>query len=221
MEAFKYIRYFFYLATNWNPGIALHIMQQEIAGEKKFGIHTTGADELKKLQHKGIDITHATIYMPASYDILEDIFNHLDSKSIKHFIDIGCGKGRALCVAAFHGIKKVSGIDFSKEFCEEARENLLKVQQKFPLLQYSIRNNDAFYYDIPSDADCIFLFNPFDETIMSGVVENIEISLKNNPREITLIYLNPVNKELFTNAGFKQTYHTKKLKYLEGCVLKR
>ena len=29
--------------------------------------HTTGADELKNLAKKGIDISHATIYMPVSY----------------------------------------------------------------------------------------------------------------------------------------------------------
>lgn len=221
MQAFKFIRYFFFLATNWNLRIAWHITQQEIKGEKKYGITSTGADELRKLKDKGIDIRHATIYMPTSYDMLEDLFQQLNSNSIHHFIDIGCGKGRVLCVAAYHGIKKLTGIDFSKEFCDEAIENLEHVKQTFPHLQYTIKNNDAFYYDIPGDADCLFFFNPFDESIMSGVVENIEISLENNPRDIMVVYLNPLNKKLFTNIGFKQTYYTKKLNYLEGCILKR
>lgn len=221
MQAFRFIRYFFYLATNWNLRIAWHITKEEIKGEKKYGISSTGVDELKKLGDKGIDISHATVYMPASYDMLEDLFLQLNSNFIHHFIDIGCGKGRVLCVAAYHGIKKLAGVDLSIEFCDEAVKNLEQVKQTFPHLQYTIKNNDAFYYDIPVDADCIFFFNPFDETIMSGVVKNIEISLKNNPREITVVYLNPLNKELFTKIGFKQIYHIKKLNHLEGCIMKR
>jgi hypothetical protein len=77
MALFTYIRYFFYLAYNWNLRIAIHIIQKEIKGENKYGIRTTGADELHGLEKKGIDISHATIYMPASYDMLEDIFTEV------------------------------------------------------------------------------------------------------------------------------------------------
>ena len=94
-----------------------------------------------------------------------------------HFLDIGCGKGRALCVAAYHGFNKVTGIDFSKGLCLEAEKNLTQTKLQIPKLHYKIYTNDAFYFEIPTDVDCIFLFNPFDEIIMSGVVENIIVSL--------------------------------------------
>ncbi|MEJ7625383.1 MAG: class I SAM-dependent methyltransferase [Ferruginibacter sp.] len=221
MHLLLVIRYFFYLAMNWNFRIAFHITKEELRGEKKYGIQSTGADELKTLDNAGIDITHATIYMPASYDMLENIFNQLDCESVKHFIDIGCGKGRVLCVAAHFGMKKISGIDFSKEFCARAKLNIEKVKTNLPHLQYKIHNNDAFYYDIPPDADCIFFFNPFDKVIMSGVINNINTSLEEYPRAMTIIYLNPMSKELFIAIGFKEIYHVKKLNYLEGCILKR
>lgn len=219
MHSLRFIRYFLYLAINWDIPVAWHIITQERKGEKKYGINTTGADELKKLRDKGIDTSHATIYMPASYDLLEDIFQQLNMGSFQHFVDIGCGKGRALSVGAFYGVKKVTGVDFSKDLCNAAVKNLENIKTALPGLQYSIQNNDAFYYEIEDDTDCIFFFNPFDETIMSGVVQNILTSLQNNPRKITLIYLNPLNKELFTQAGFKEIYHTKKLRYLEGSIL--
>ena len=82
MRFFTYIKYFFYLASNWNLRIAWHILDKEIKGEKKYGIQTTGADELKKLEAKGIDISHATIYMPASYDLLETVFTELKQKEL-------------------------------------------------------------------------------------------------------------------------------------------
>jgi len=201
------------------------MIRQEIAGEKKYGINTTGADELFKLEKQGIDISHATIYMPVSYTLLEEAFKQLNtstllnSKPLNHFLDIGCGKGRALCVAAHQGFKKVTGLDFARDLCEAAKENLESTKQKIPELDYKIINNDAFYFEIPDDVDCIFLFNPFDEIIMSGVVNNILKSLQNNPREISIIYVNPLHKELFLKAGYKETWYIKKMKYLEACIL--
>ncbi len=221
MKLFSYIKYFFYLAYNWNIRIAWHIIMQEIAGEKKYGINTTGADELKKLENKGIDITHATIYMPVSYTFLEEIFQQLPASVRDHFLDIGSGKGRALCIAAHHGFKKVTGIDFSKELCDAAKDNLAITKQKIPALQYDIINNDAFYFEIPADVDCIFFFNPFDEIIMSGVADNILNSLQHHPRKVYIIYVNPLHKEFFTSQGFKETWHSKKMKYLEAVILEK
>ncbi len=219
IKFFRYIKYFFYLVYNWNIKIAAHILLQEIKGEKKYGITTSGADELKSLEEKGIEIDHSTIYMPVSYDLLEEICLHAPEGSKSHFLDIGCGKGRALCVAAQHGFKKVTGIDFSKDLCADAEKNLILTKQKFPGLQYRVFNNDAFYFEIPEDVDCIFMFNPFDDVIMSGVAQNILESFEANPRTITLIYVNPLYKQELLEVGFKQIYHAQKLKYLEAVIL--
>jgi SAM-dependent methyltransferase len=218
----KYIKYFFYIAFNWNLSIAWRIIWQETRGEKKYGIHTTGADELKIMEKKGIDISHATIYMPVSYPLLEELFDQLkllNNKPPCHFLDIGCGKGRAVCIAAYHGFGKVTGIDFAKELCIDAEKNLALTKQNFPSLEYHIINNDAFYFEIPADVDCIFLFNPFDEVILSAVVQNIIISLNEHPRNLYIMYVNPLHKEQFIKAGFKSVYHYKKMKYLEAEIL--
>jgi SAM-dependent methyltransferase len=219
MKFLNYLKYFFYLAFNWNFKIAVHIILQEIKGEKKYGINTTGADELKLLEKKGIDIDHATIYMPVSYDLLEELCPHLLQGSNSHFLDIGCGKGRALCVAAHHGFSKVTGIDFSKELCAVAEKNIAATKNKLTNVEYKIINNDAFYFEIPEDVNCIFMFNPFDDVIMSGVAENILESFEKTPRTITLIYVNPLYKDELLQVGFKQIYHTQKLKYLEAVIL--
>jgi SAM-dependent methyltransferase len=219
MHFFTYIKYFFYLARKWDIKIAKHILLHEIKGEKKYRITTTGADELQSLEKKGIEIDHATIYMPASYDLLEEVFEQIKKTGHQHFLDIGCGKGRILSVAAHHGFNKVTGIDFSKAFCNAAEKNLAVTKKTFPYLQYKIINNDAFYFEIPNDVDCIFMFNPFDEVIMDAVAENILESFEINPRTITLIYANPMYKEELLEVGFTEIYHTQKLIYLEAIIL--
>ena len=218
-KLFSYIKYFFFLTFKWNIKIAVHILMQEIKGEKKYGIATTGADELRALEEKGIDIDHSAIYMPVSYDVLDDIFQQLNIKNSGHFLDIGCGKGRAMCVAAHKGFNRVTGIDLSKELCIAAEENLAITRKHCTALQYKIINNDAFYFEIPNDVDCIFMFNPFDDLIMDAVAENILESFEINPRSITLVYANPLYKQELLNVGFKEIYYTQKMEYLEALIL--
>jgi 16S rRNA G966 N2-methylase RsmD len=214
----KFLKYFLYIATNWNIPIAWHILRNEIRGEKKYGINTTGADNLKNLEKKGIDISHATIYMPVSYDVLEQFFEEVKLETFNHFLDIGCGKARAMCVAASYGINKISGIELSKDLFIAAKENIATTKEKYPTTNFEIYNNDAFYFDIDDDVDCIFMFNPFDETIMSGVMENIETSLENNPRVMTIIYINPLEKHVLQEWGYEEVFYSKKMYYLEGSV---
>ncbi len=219
MKIFSFIQYFFYLGINWNWKIAFHILLHEIKGEKKYSINTTGWDELKKTRAAGIDISHATMYMPANFLLLEEVFAKLPLEKRNHFLDIGCGKGRALCVAAYMGFKKVTGIDFSNEFCIIAEENLQQTKSKYPLLDYSVINKDAATIEIPADVDCIFLFNPFDQFIMKKVAKNIQESYRKNPRNIFIIYLNPLHKKELIQIGFKEFYYTIKMKLLEALIL--
>ena len=217
MRAIPYLKYFFYIAWHWNPFIAFHIVYHEIKGEKQYGINTIGIDNLESLDSHQLD--HATIYMPAIYSMLEVVFAKTNITRFSHLLDIGCGKGRAICVAAAKGCKKVSGIDFSKELCMDALQNITIIQQKQPALLAKIINSDAFTYTIPNDVDCIFLFNPFDDFLMEGVVRNIQRSLVFAPRKLTIIYANPLSKALFEEAGFKETFHSKKMRCIEVSVL--
>jgi SAM-dependent methyltransferase len=221
MKLFTYIKYFYFLLDNWDLKIAWYMIREEIRGERKYRINTTGEDELQNLEEKGIDTSHAHIYMPVNFALLEAVFDQLKRgpQTRNHFLDIGCGKGRALCMAAHYGFGKVTGLDFSKELCNMAEDNLTRTAKKFRALKYKVVNNDAFYYGIPEDADCIFLFNPFDEIITSAVVNNIFDSLEANPRKIRVIYVNPLHKELFLNAGYKETWHMQKLRYIEAVIL--
>ena len=62
MKLLNYIQYFCYLGLNWNWKLAATLILQEVKGEKKYGINTTGSDELKTLTKSGIDTSHATIH---------------------------------------------------------------------------------------------------------------------------------------------------------------
>ncbi len=219
MRTIAFIRYYFYLGINWNWKIATILLRQEIWGEKRYGINTTGADELKKLTEKGIDISHATIYMPVSYALLETIFNQIPATPRNHFLDIGSGKGRAICMAAYNGFRKISGVDFSKELCEIAAQNTIAVQQKFPAIQFAVANKNILDYDIPGDVDCIFLFNPFDEMMTLKVADAVKKNLEFDPRFVQIIYANPLYKKAFEDVGFTEVFYSKTMNYFEVSIL--
>ena len=49
-------------------------------------------------------------------------------------------------------------------------------------------------------------------------MENIETSLENNPRVMTIIYINPLEKHVLQEWGYEEIFHSKKMHYLEGSV---
>ena len=215
-----YIRYFLYLAWNWNIRIAFFVLYHEIHGERKYGLKTIGIDHLENVETE--DIEHASIYQPINYFTAEKLFDRVSLEQKQGtFLDLGCGKGRALGIAANYGFKNIIGVDFSESLCKNAEATAAIVQQKFRDVAINIICANAAFYKIPDHVNTIFLFNPFDEFIMQDVLRNIEESLYEKPRLLTILYANPVLKSLFLEAGFTETFYFKKLTYLEGAVLQK
>lgn len=215
----RYFSYFIFLLRNWNISLALHLIRSEWAGAKKYDIHSTEVLSLKQMRAHGIDTTHAMFYMPAAYDLLERAFAYMRQEAITDVTDLGCGMGRPLCVAAHYGFKRLTGVDVYPALCAQAEKNLIRTKEKFPGIEYTIICGDAGDYPIPTDTHCIFLFNPFDETIMQKVALQISKSLT-HPRPFYIIYLNALHSEHFTSMGFQRVYHHTEKVYLELSIYK-
>ncbi len=199
--------------------MAWFTVYHEIRGEKKYNINTSKIEDVKKLSIKGDNIEHAELYQGANYYLLEKVFDHLQTiETNQSILDFGCGKGRVLTVAAYYGFSKITGVEFAKELCDVARKNIIPVQQKFPQKIFNVIYANAVDYKIEKDTNVFFFFNPFDEVVMLSVAKNILLSLKENPREAYVVYINPVHKEIFMSAGFEQIYHFEKLKYIQASV---
>lgn len=206
------------MALKWEWSIARYVIIAEIRGEREYGIDTTGYDNLKALEKAGIDIYSATLYMPAVYPLLEECLGLVPISNRNHLVDIGCGKGRALCVAAAMGYQQLTGIDISEKLCKEAVKNLRITKHKYPSIQFEISSINALDFTIPNTVDSIFLFNPFDGSIMQEVVANLLNSLEQYPRTIYIIYLNPIHKKYFLRAGFQEVHYTRTRLYLEASI---
>lgn len=219
MRILNYLYYFYYFSLNWNPAFAWYLLRDEIRGEKKYHINTTGIDHLSHLRKKGIDTSHAADYMPAPFELLETVLTRVQSLGLSHFLDLGCGKGRTLCVATRYGFPIVEGIEFSKSFCIAAEKNLEHSTRDLQGIKWKIIHNDAYYTDIPDGVDCIFLNNPFDDFLIEKVIQLIDESLKRAPRKLYVVYMTPVHKEVFLKKGYKVSAAFNPRKYLEAVIL--
>ena len=214
-----YIRYFFYLAINWGFPLAFFIIRKEVAGEKKYGIRTTGIDDLTTSMDV-IEREHASIYQPVNFYTAERLFQSINAQDLTGtFLDIGCGKGRVLAMAAAYGFKDIIGVDFSAQLCYDARKLSEKVEPKYRSACITVECEDARYYVIPEIVSVIFLFNPFDDLVMQDFLKQVSATLYRKPRKLKVLYANPQCKKQWLDAGFKEVDFFKKMKFLEGSVL--
>jgi hypothetical protein len=222
MKTFQYIKYFFYIAFNWSFRLAWFTTKNEIRGERYYEINTTGVDNLKRYMVEPAEREHAENYQGTGYFQLEKVLDFLAQCQLDKsspMIDFGSGKGRVLCVAAHYGFRNIRGIEMVKELCKIAEDNLENVRKKYPNTDFQVINKNASDYIIPADAAIFFFFNPFDRVMMHKVVRNIKHSLADHPRKVYVAYVNPMHKDLFIKAGFKQVFYLRKMEFVEASIL--
>ena len=134
---------------------------------------------------------HGTALVSTSIDFLTQLLNDLESCIEKPlnknvFVDYGSGKGAAIIHAKHLGFKKTIGVEFAKELHEQALENIEKLKLQNVQSLYA----DATTYVLPNDISLIYFFNPFDEVVMSKVIENILKQKENFTNDVYVIYGN-------------------------------
>lgn len=119
------------------------------------------------------------------------------------FVDFGSGKGRILCLASTLGFRRVVGVEFSEELHQEAERNIAAFRRS-PFCKsrdVTSLNMDASDFSIPLTKCVFFMYNPFQEKILSEVVEKITHSLEAQPRTTYIVYYNPVEADVIDRVG--------------------
>ncbi len=172
--------------------------------DNEFGTDTDGILEVGSLDIALSENNHhARNYTPSPALFTTKIIQEL---SIDHtrfsFIDFGSGKGRVLLIASQFPFKSVIGIEFSRELCEVAKDNIAKIPpSKCAASWVECVHTDVMEYRLPGDPLVCYFFNPFDQVIMEVVVVRLVESLREIPREIYVIYLNARYRVLVDNSG--------------------
>jgi SAM-dependent methyltransferase len=216
---FQYVSFFFYNAINWSPWLAFFILYHDIRGSRKYGIRTFAPKELSRLTIVSGDIKKSSRYEALNYYILEKLLAAFRVLSpATGIIDLGCGKGRVMTVAAHYGFTNITGIDFAKELCKEAEWNMKKTGEKFPAMQWTVINANVLDYTIRKNDSVFFMFNPFKEEIILSFLDKLEGSYRQFPRTIYFLYASPQHMKAMMDRGYQMIYQ-KKIMNLEGVIL--
>jgi SAM-dependent methyltransferase len=168
--------------------------------DARYQLETAAEAELGGLTIKGANREHGRHYQGARVLVLRRLFRMLRSDVPPEtvFVDFGCGKGRVLLIAMEFGFKEVKGVEFARELCAIANHNIAHYKSKRGLTTpCNAIEADATTYPIDPCENVFFMYNPFDETILAKVADNIAASGRAHPRKITVIYLNPRCSEVF------------------------
>lgn len=108
------------------------------------------------------------------------------------FIDLGCGKGRALLLASLFPFRRVIGVELEPRIHEVCVRNIDAFTRKAKLSRRpEALCMSAGEFEFPEGDILLYLFNPFDEHIMTQVAANLRRSLAARPRHVRIIYFHP------------------------------
>jgi 16S rRNA G966 N2-methylase RsmD len=117
------------------------------------------------------------------------------------------GEGRVLLTAATYGFERMIGVEFSRTLCQIAEKNVTIFQKRTQAKgHFEIIHSDAIHFSIPAEATVFFFFNPFGESIMNQVLDNISGSLRAHPRRSLIVYLNPTLQQVFERVGITKVF---------------
>jgi hypothetical protein len=160
--------------------------------ERYFGIDTEVGVELRTL---GIVNPDSIDYWPTPYQAIKAAMRRIRISNTDVFIDYGSGKGRIVTVAATFPIRRVVGIELSPVLAAKARDNLIKAQNRRRCERVDVLNLDAINFALPNDATILHFFNPFHGETLRRVVAKIRESLETVPRELVILFANPMFME--------------------------
>lgn len=161
--------------------------------ERELGIRTFGAHAPDELSIEADSKLGGHLYQPSSSVIFERAMNVLPFNfNDKVFLDIGSGKGRALVLAAEAGFKKVIGVEYAAELNDIAHTNIERVRDKFPTTEFVLDEGDALTYPMEEEIDVVYLFNPFDEEALRGLISMVKPAFE-RAKPLFLIYVHPVH----------------------------
>ncbi|OVE82348.1 hypothetical protein BVY03_01155 [bacterium K02(2017)] len=169
--------------------------------DKKYNTDTSSWVETINLDVNEQQKKHAEMYQNTHALPLKKLLKTLPLPNDKILVDLGCGKARVLLVASQCGFKEARGIEFSKNLCEIANNNIKIFKNKTDSnVNFLIINSDVSDHDFDDDENVFFLFNPFDNYILEKVLHKINESLQRKNRKIWIIYRNALYKDSIEKA---------------------
>ena len=156
-------------------------MNNENTWDKLLQIKTTGRDDSNSDQYR-------YPYEPTPYAVLERLANSGLIRKKDVVLDYGCGKGRVDFFLSYQTKANTIGIEYDERIYQSALENQKTVVSKGKSDFILARAEE---YEVPSEVNRCYFFNPFSVELLRKVMARIIESYYENPREMLLFFYYP------------------------------
>jgi SAM-dependent methyltransferase len=118
------------------------------------------------------------------------------------FVDVGCGKGRAVLLASELPFREAIGVELNAGLAATAVRNIeawsASGRARCPV---RIVCQDAAEFVLPEGPCLLYLYNPFAAPVLRRFLERVEATAGERGRVLDVLYQNPEAKELFAGYG--------------------
>jgi len=178
--------------------------------DAKYGTDTCGIVQPWDSDIPDTFVGQAVHYATASMGVFAELLSKLDiTHEAYTFVDLGCGKGRALLLASNLPFKQIIGVELSPQLHHMSLLNIRRFRsdsQRCTNIVSLCQN--ATEYAFPPENLVLYLFNPFGAEVLRSVVANLESTLRTVPRRVYVIYVKPVHKEVLEQFGLFSLLHS-------------
>ena len=175
-------------------------------------VKTCGEEDPGGLTVVGDNVSQAAPYVPTTPRAGRYILRDLPVADVSNytFIDMGSGKGRMLLLAAELPFRRIVGVEFASDLNVIAQNNARSYRNpKQRCTNIESLNMDAAEYEFPNEPSLLYFFYPFHQMLMQAVIQNLDRSLSEHPRDVILVYLNPVLAGVVEAASHLKLYARK------------
>ena len=153
----------------------------ESTWDKLLQIKTSGRDDSNADQYR-------YPYEPTPYSVLERLANSGLIRKKDVVLDYGCGKGRVDFFLAYQTKASALGIEYDERIYQGALDNK-KTAVSGARTEFVMARAEE--YEVPSEVNRYFFFNPFSVELLRKVMARIKDSYYENPRETYLFFYYP------------------------------
>jgi SAM-dependent methyltransferase len=187
----------------------MHVGRGRRAGlrfDAELGVTTEALVFLGQLDPEAIgpslaDATHYEPTPPADFDTLLAAVPFGPENT--SFVDLGCGMGRTLLLAATRPFKQITGIEISPALAEIARDNLKAADAAAHLCRdIRVVTRDAKTAKLPPGDLVVYMYNPFRGAVMQAVVDRLAARTCG---ELAVVYHTPEERARFEESGAFET----------------
>jgi SAM-dependent methyltransferase len=158
--------------------------------DRQYGTDTAGYEDPLTYGAGDPRAARSNFYVPTRAEPFLACLRRAALATTGTFVDYGCGKGRAMLLAAQYGFRSLTGIDFSPVLCDAAQRNIARFRPHVPDADFEVICGDAGDYVVRPDDSVFYFYDPFHDDVIVHCLHRIAVSLDQHPRTATIIYHN-------------------------------